>query len=319
MGRLIIRKLLLMIVILAILNYVAYHYALRHPAMFNFPFTNIPNPDAQALESQYPAYARGLLRGELGTAEGTPVEEIIREPIKNSLILVGVSLAITVVAGLALGFLAVSPTTWRVRPWGVILLSAGSSMPGFILGAILLSLLVYQLLFTGSGTTLLPISGFGLDEHLILPVIVLAMQPTFHLAKVTTGLLENELQQDYIQVANSRGLNWPQLVRRHAWPNMLSPTLVAISEGMRLMIGALVIVEAVFLWPGIGRIFLYTVGLRLDAGPTGTLFGSPELIAILVVILGSWLLIADLLAAVLAYRFDPRVRVALERNDAVAA
>jgi len=187
-------------------------------------------------------------------------------------------------------------------------LAAGSSMPGFVLGAILLSLLVYQLLYAGAGnTTLLPISGYGFDRHLILPVIVLAIQPTFHLAKVVAGLLENELQRDYIQVANSKGLTWAQIVRRHAWPNMLSPVLVTMGEALRLMIGALVIVEAVFLWPGVGRLLLYSLGLRLDAGPPGVFFGNAPLIALLAVIVGSWLLLADLLAAVLAYHFDPRV------------
>ena len=139
------------------------------------------------------------------------------------------------------------------------------------------------------------------------PVIVLAIQPTFHLAKVVSGLLENELQRDYIQVANGKGLTWAQMVRRHAWPNMLSPVLVTMGEALRLMIGALVIVEAVFLWPGVGRLLLYSLGLRLDAGPPGVFFGNAPLIALLAVIVGSWLLLADLLAAVLAYHFDPRV------------
>ena len=168
-----------------------------------------------------------------------------------------------------------------------------------------------QMIFIGglhrSGTTLLPISGFGIDRHLVLPVIVLSIQPTFHLAKVITGLVENELHKDYIQVANSKGLTWVQLVRRHVWPNILSPVLVTIGEAMRIMVGALVIVEAIFLWPGIGRILLYSVGLRLDAGPAGAFFGNPNLIAILAVIMGSWLLLADLIANVLAYRYDPRI------------
>lgn len=307
MVRLIMRKLILMVIILAALNYVAYHYAIRHPGLLFYPFSNITNPDAEFPESQYPSYLQDLLRGELGEAAGSPVAELIRDPIRNSLILLVAAVAVTIVAGLGLGFLSVSPHTWRIRPWAMVLLSAGSSMPGFVFGAIMLSLLVYQLLYSGSGTTLLPISGFGIDRHLVLPVIVLSIQPTFHLAKVITGLVENELHKDYIQVANSKGLTWFQLVRRHVWPNILSPVLVTIGEAMRIMVGALVIVEAIFLWPGIGRILLYSVGLRLDAGPAGAFFGNPNLIAILAVIMGSWLLLADLIANVLAYRYDPRI------------
>ena len=94
-------------------------------------------------------------------------------------------------------------------------------------------------------------------------------------------------------------------------PRMLSPVLVTMGEALRLMIGALVIVEAVFLWPGVGRLLLYSLGLRLDAGPPGVFFGNAPLIALLAVIVGSWLLLADLLAAVLAYHFDPRVGEAI--------
>lgn len=319
MTRLILRKIILMIIILVLLNYVAYHYAIRHPGIFNSPFTNIPNPEGEAIESHYPEYLRSLLRGDLGHVAGTDVAEIIREPIRNSLVLLATAMIVTILSGLLIGFLSISSRMWRIRPLGLLFVAAGSSMPGFVLGAILLALLVYQLLYAGSGTTLLPISGYGIDRHLVLPVIVLSIQPAFHLAKVTAGLLENELQKDYIQVANSRGLTWGRLVRRHAWPNMLSPVLMTIGESMRLMVGALVIVEAIFLWPGIGRILLYSLGLRLDAGPPGAFFGNPELIAILAVIMGSWLLIADLVASVLAYYLDPRISVAVEESGLSAA
>jgi peptide/nickel transport system permease protein len=178
-------------------------------------------------------------------------------------------------------------------------------------------LLIYQLIYAGSRTTLLPISGFGIDAHLILPVIVLSIQPAFHLAKVMAGLLESELQKDYIQVAHSKGLTWLQLLGRHAWPNLLSPLLMTIGGAMRLMVGGLIITEAIFLWPGIGRILLSSLGLRLDAGPLSTLFGNPNVIAILAVIMGSWLLIADLIATVLAYRLDPRLGVVIEASEAM--
>ncbi len=308
-----------MVLILAALNYVAYHYAIRHPGLLLYPFSNFTDPDAELPESQYPAYVQAVLRGDLGEVAGTPVTEIIREPIRNSLVLLAAAVATTVIVGLTLGFLSISPHTWRLRPWALVILATGSSMPGFVLGAIILSSLVYYQLYAGRGTTLLPISGYGLDSHIVLPVIVLSIQPTFHLAKVITGLLENELQRDYIQVANSKGLTWWQIIRRHAWPSILSPVLITMGEALRLMVGALVIVEAIFLWPGIGRIMLYSIGLRLDAGPAGVFFGNPNLIAVLAVIMGSWLLIADLIAAVLAYRLDPRLSIAAEKTEAMPA
>jgi peptide/nickel transport system permease protein len=303
MLRLIGRKLILMAIILVLLNAVAYHYALVHPALFISPSSR----PQEAQESHYLDYAQRLLQGDFGQVDQLSVQEIVAEPIKNSLVLIGTALLTTICFGLLFGFLALSWRTRRIGPLSLIFLSAGSSMPGFILGAVILSLMIYQMLFSGVRNSLLPISGYGLDRHLILPVIVLAMQPTFHLARVTANLLESELQKDYIVVAISKGLSWSQLLRRHAWPNMVSPILVTIGDSMRLMIGALVIVEAIFIWPGIGRIFLLAIGLRLDGRPAGLFFGQPELLAALVVMLGFLLLLADLVATVLAYRADPRL------------
>ena len=303
MARLIARKFLLILLFLPLLNFVGYTYAQVHPRLFASALGNA----VTATFEPYPDYLRGMLEGDLGRVDRVPVAEILSGPVQNSLVLVAFALVTAVVLGLLLGLISVSPRTKRMSTPGLFVLAAGSSMPGFLLGGVLLSIMVYLLFFTDAKRTFLPISGYGLDEHLILPVLVLAIQPTLHLAKVVAGLLENELQKDYIQVARSKGLSWPQLLWSHALPNMMSPILVTIGESVRLMVGALVIIEAVFIWPGIGRIFLFTIGLRLDARPPGVYFGNPPLLAAIAVVLGAILLLADLLFSALAYSFDPRL------------
>lgn len=303
MARLIARKFLLILLFLPLLNFVGYTYAQVHPRLFTSALGNA----VTATFEPYPAYLRGVLAGNLGRVDRVPVAEILSGPVQNSLVLVGFALLTAIVLGLLLGLISVSPRSKRMSTSGLFVLAAGSSMPGFLLGGVLLSIMVYLLFFTDAKRTFLPISGYGLDEHLILPVLVLAIQPTLHLAKVVAGLLENELQKDYIQVARSKGLSWPQLLWSHALPNMMSPILVTIGESVRLMVGALVIIEAVFIWPGIGRIFLFTIGLRLDARPPGVYFGNPPLLAAIAVVLGAILLLADLLFSVLAFSFDPRL------------
>ncbi|HEY1409130.1 MAG TPA: ABC transporter permease [Promineifilum sp.] len=307
MARLILRKLVLMVFILGLLSYVAYHYALLHPELFTLPFGGVPDEPPPRPESHYFEFLRGLLQGDLGEIAFTPIADVLREPIINSFVLLICALTVTICLGLLFGFLAISPRTSRLRPVALALLAAGSSMPGFVFGAVVLSLLVYQILFTAAKEPWLPLSGYGLDGHLILPVIVLAIQPTFHLAKVVAGLLENELQKDYILVARSKGLTRSLVFGRHAWRNMLSPVLITIGEAARLMIGGLVIVEAIFLWPGIGRIFLNAIGLRLNSFGANEFFGNPNLIAILAVLIGGALLFADLVTSVLAYQLDPRL------------
>jgi peptide/nickel transport system permease protein len=315
-ARLIARKFILILVFLPLLNFVGYAYAQVHPRLFRSPLGNAVSANFEP----YSEYVRGVLfSGDLGQVGQLPVSRILSGPVQNSLVLVGFALLAYIILGLLLGLLSVSPRTKRMSMSGLFILAAGSSMPGFLLGGVLLAGMVYLVFFTGATSTFLPISGYGLDEHLILPVLVLAIQPTLHLAKVVAGLLENELQKDYIQVARSKGLSWRQLLWSHALPNMGSPILVTIGESVRLMVGALVIIEAVFIWPGIGRIFLYTIGLRLDARPPGVYFGNPPLLAAIAVVLGAILLLSDLLFSLLAYSFDPRLSQAEDELETAVA
>ena len=303
MVRLLLRKILLILFLLPLLNLMGFLYALVHPRLFFSPSGGTVEP----VSASYSEYIRGLLSGNLGEVGNQTVVEIVADPVKNSLILVGISLLVAILFGLLLGFISISPRTKRMSSKSLAVLTAGSSMPGFLFGGVLLSGMIYQTLYAGRPRTLLPISGFGVDEHLILPVLVLSLQPMMYIAKITANLLENELQQDYVRVARSKGLSWMRLLWRHALPNMISPVLLTLGESLRLMVGALVIVEAIFIWPGIGRIFLFTIGLRLDARPPSIYFGNPFLLAAIAVILGALLLIADLIANVLAYRLDPRL------------
>jgi len=305
MLRLIARKVVLILLLLPALNYVGYLYATIHPNLFGSVF-GVVVPLTE-VESDYGRYLQNLLSGDLGQVGNQSVASIIGDPIKHSLVLVGVAIFVAILVGFLLGLLAISPRTKRMSPQGLLIISAGASMPGFILGGAALSFMVYQTLSGGKSGTLLPISGYGLDAHLILPVIILAIQPTMYIAKVTANLLENELQQDYVRVARSKGLSWMRLLWSHAMPNMISPVLLTISESLRLIVGALVIVEAIFIWPGIGRIFLFTIGLRLDGRSPSTFFGHPELLAAIVVVLGAMLLFSDLFINLLSYWLDPRL------------
>ncbi|HUM70313.1 MAG TPA: hypothetical protein PLK31_15885, partial [Chloroflexota bacterium] len=89
MARLIIRKLIIMFIILGLLNYVAYHYALMHPRLF---FSPVGRPVEVEIKSHYPEYLQNLLTGDLGMVGTTAVNTIIRDPIKNSLILLAIAM-----------------------------------------------------------------------------------------------------------------------------------------------------------------------------------------------------------------------------------
>ncbi|GIV95719.1 MAG: glutathione ABC transporter permease [Herpetosiphonaceae bacterium] len=318
MVRLIARKLVLIVLLLPLLNALGYFYATTYRRLLRgaSTYSQLPILGGAANTGDYGAYFRGLLSGDLGKIDQTPISSILAEPVRNSLIVLGLALLVTVVFGLALGFLAISPRTKRVRPLALVFLTAGSSLPGFFLGSAALALIIYGSLLKPGRGTIFPIGGFGLDEHLILPVLTLASRPMLQVARVAGGLLENELQQDYIRVALSKGLSWRRILWQHAFPNIVAPIVITIGQSMRLLIGGLIIVEALFRWPGIGRVFMIIVGVRVDGRVPLEFFSNPELLAAIALIFGIWLLLADLITSVVAALSDPRLRQAASSSMA---
>jgi ABC-type dipeptide/oligopeptide/nickel transport system permease component len=206
--------------------------------------------------------------------------------------------------------LAIDRQTRRISPRAQMILTVGSALPGFFLGSVLIAAILYgsRYLYWGQGT-LIPIQGFGLDAHLIVPTITLAVRPLLYVAYITAGLLEHELQQDYVRVALGKGLSWAALLRRHALPNIVAPVVVALGQSLRFLVSGLILVEALFDWRGLGRMFMQTIALNntLRAAP---IFLNAELLALIFVIFGGLLLLADLLAGIVAQLADPRLRAA---------
>lgn len=310
MIRLLGRKIILILLLIPVLNALGFYYAVTYPNPGHGPALGPPpvRPSLAEAGAAYGEYARGLLQGDWGQINVTPLVEIVVPAINNSLILLAITLVIAAVAGPILGFLSISRRQRRITLPALLLTTAGSSMPGFFLGVMILALMIYGIISSAARGTPLPLSGFGLDEHLILPVLVLSAGPTLQIARIAAGLLENEIQQDYVRVARSKGLSWPAILLRHALPNVAAPILITIGQSMRLFISGLIVVEALFLWPGIGRLFTAAVGIRIDGREPLAYFLHPQLLATLAVVFGVGLLLADLVATALAHWSDPRLK-----------
>lgn len=306
MLRMIGRKLILMLILIPLLNAVGFFYAI----------TIVQDRSRRVTEfsplTAYTDYLSGVFSGDLGLVGRVPVAQILQDRLAASLILLGIAITLTAVVGILLGSAIVSRQTRRMRPWGLLLTTAGSSLPGFLLGGVVISIVVYETLYgirsdLGQRLTLIPLSGYGLDSHLILPLIVLATRPVLHIAKITGSLLEDELQKNYIQVAYSKGLRQRAIYWRHAFKNIIAAVSTTIGHSMRYLIGGLLIAEMMFLWPGVGQMFVFTLGQRLGVQSQWQYYGNPPLMAALFVVLGVLLLAADLLASSAAYASDPRL------------
>lgn len=302
MGRLLLQKLLLLIILVPLLNLGAFYYQFTRPE----PAGATAGMSPQELEfrnnaprldflTAYKDYLHNSFNGDLGFDQRVPIGRFFG----HSLVLLTVALLTVLVLGPLLGLMAISRRNGRISGWALIAFTIGSAIPGFFLATVLVVLMIMSSRlgwYTGKGFPL-PTQGYGLDTHLVIPTLALASRSVFYVGYITAGLLENELQQDYIRVARSKGLPWRLLLWRHALPNVTSAVLAALGFSFQFVVGGLIVVEPLFDWRGI-----IWLGFG-DIHNTYTL-------AFIVTFFGAVLLIANMVASILAYIADPRVRKA---------
>lgn len=254
-------------------------------------------------------YLLRLSRGDLGTAYAaaygqrrTEVAPLLFQVLPRSLALLGLSLGLAALFGVALG----ARSARRERTAWLLLSLLGMSMPTFFL-ALLLQLLVLRLTYL-LGRPVLPVGGFGWDAHLLLPALVLAARPLAQVTRVTHIAVAETLRQDFIRTAHSKGLPprwvWWRHLSRHVAPPLLSTLVLSL----RFSLGVLPVVELYFGWPGLGYTLMQAVARQDDL-----------LAVALAVGMGLAMLVVDLLAEMLRRVLDPRLAPAPPPLDAPSA
>jgi peptide/nickel transport system permease protein len=235
-----------------------------------------------------------------------------------SLGLLLIALTISTILGLLLGMLAVRNQPPGLRGWFTPFTSLGLAMPSFYVGSLSVLAIVYVALATGTATKqVIPIRGFGWDNHLILPVLALMLFPTVQIAQVTANLMAGELGKQYIIAARSFGHTWNDIRWQQAMRNILSSVILTSASTFRMLVGELVVVEWLFNWPGLGRMLASTLvpgRLSSNLGASG-LFLDPPTVAIIIAIIALLFLLTDLIASVLVRLVDPRLRTQDELNS----
>lgn len=309
----VLSRVVLFIAVLLAVNAVSYlltnFLALRGPMAYGYiPDTKVRLADVFA---SYPDYLKGLLQGDLGTmrlyrfsAGEDAILEYLLNGLSRSLVLLGVAAVFAIVVGIIVGFLSVNYKTRRTNPLALLFSMAGFSMPGFYLGILFLYLMLWLALNKGDGYFILPTRGYGLDAHLVLPVLALAARPTAEISRLTAELLAEELGKDYVRTARAKGLSWRLASTKHAFRNVAAAVLTAFGNSWSYMIGSLVIIEKVFGWGGLGNSLIDAVTF---SGYAGSIF-NPPLVAGLVTALAVLYLIADQVTGWITWWIDPRLR-----------
>jgi peptide/nickel transport system permease protein len=258
----------------------------------------------QPVMVQFWRYLKGLARGDLlvSVRFGRPVTALLFERIGWTLLLAGGALVLSTLLGAALGF----RSAWRRGTsadtgalTGVMFLDA---LPPFFVGTLLLLVFSVHLgwfpsygALSGQAASGLALVGQVL-RRAVLPIATLTIAGLGPMYLVARSALVSELQEDYVLMAEAKGLT-DREVRRHAARNALLPVSTVALVGLGSLVGGAVVVETVFSYPGLGRL-VYESVLARDYPVLQGAF----LLLIITVVLAN--LINDLVYPLL----DPRVR-----------
>ena len=182
------------------------------------------------------------------------------DAIVNSAVLLAAAIAGAIAVGVPFGI----AYAWsNNRPLKALAWSASTfaaSLPAFF-WAIALELLMIVIYFR-FGVRFLPITGFGFDEHLILPALALGLRPAAYIFRLTAAAVGGIRHTDYVRTAIAKGLRDRTLLVRHVLPNAAPNIIAATLLGARGALSSLVIVEFVYIWEGAGLAFVQALGGR---------------------------------------------------------
>ncbi|MCK6576810.1 MAG: ABC transporter permease [Anaerolineae bacterium] len=246
----------------------------------------------EPLTTQFWIFVTDLLRGDLGRSFITnrPVSEMIATALPQTAALAVSAMLIAVGVGVSLGVVAALKhnTVWDSLLRLVALI--GVSIPVFWLG------LQLQILF-GLQLKLLPVSGAGYDEHLILPAVAASFGMLAVLMRITRSSLLEVLSQDYVRTAHSKGLRPRRVTVRHILSNALLPIVTVWGTGLAGLLSGTLLVEVIFSYPGMGRLLVDSISARDYPSVQGLVLTFALIYALMN-------LIVDLLYPLI----DPRIR-----------
>ena len=322
-----IRRLLLAVVTLLLITFVVYGLIRMMPGDPLLVQLESMGPDkqprAEDLERMremyglndpwYTAYFKWLgqtVTGDLGTSlsRNTAVSELIAERIKPTLMLSISSLLLTYLLSIPMGLYSTARSNKLDERILSTLLYTLYSLPSFVAALLLQVLFAIQL----NGTAFeLPLFGMVSDEfesftygekvvdlfrHALLPITCYTYGSLAYYSRFVRANMQEVIRQDYIRTARAKGVSPTRVLLHHAFRNTLIPLVTMIGLTLPALLSGSIILEQIFSWPGMGKLFFESISER----DYPTLMGLMLMFSVLT-LLGQ--LLADMLYAIV----DPRV------------
>lgn len=258
------------------------------------------------LPVQYGKWLMRTLHMDLGYSiqYNAPVTDLIRDRFGNTFLLAVVSFLISTVLAVAIGVLSSLYPNSALDHIVTFLSFAGVSVPVFFFGLLLIKIFGYDLKllpFSGIETIGTDYTGieraFDIGKHLILPAMASAFTQIATLVRYTRSSMLETVSQDYIRTAMAKGLTRRRAIVCHGIKNARISIITVLCNRIPDLLSGALIVETVFVWPGIG-LLNYNAILKQDYP---LIMGITLLIAVIVIL-------CNLLADILYTAVDPRIR-----------
>ncbi len=242
--------------------------------------------------TQYATRMLGLMTGDLGyssTFRGNPLPHILTR-LPATLALTVAAILVTILIGIPAGVLAaVRQGSWVDYTLSFLVVGL-LAIPNFWLGLVLI-------IFLSVEWRLLPSFGFTGWASLVMPTAALAARLIALVARMTRGVVIDELGKDYVRTARAKGVAGAAIVRHHVLRNAMIPTVTVIGLETGYLLGGSVVVERLFAWPGIGDLMINAIGAR-----------DFTLVQAITVIFVISFLIINLIVELLYFVINPRLR-----------
>ena len=253
-------------------------------------------------------YLAATAQGDLGYSfqyRGQPVAEVIGNRMWPTIILVGIAEVIAIIFGLALGAYSGWKRGGNVDKVGNGVSLVLYSMPYFVIGMPLIIIFAAELGWFPTSGMLTPGATYAspMDQlldflhHLVLPLLTVSLGLIGGYSILMRSAIIETRTEDYVTTAKAKGLSEDRIVRHHAFPNALLPTVTIIAINLGYVVAGVLTAEIIFNWPGLGTLTYQALSVR----DFPVLQGVFLILSIAVVMAN---LGADLLYGVL----DPRVR-----------
>ena len=252
---------------------------------------------------QYFDWAGRLVQGDWGTSfrDGNPVLTVIARHIPATLLLMGASTVIAVTLGTWIGIRGATHRYSAFDHLATVGAMIALSIPVFWFGLVGMYIFSLQLGWLPAGNMYTIGDGSFLNylHHLIMPSVVLALVQVAIWSRFMRSAALDAISQEFVRTARAKGLSERRVIGKHVVGNAMLPMIALAGVQLPSVLTGALVTETVFTWPGMGRMFLDSLGSSDYPVVMGVLMFS----AILTIAAN---LVADIVTALV----DPRIRLA---------